>query len=245
MDTSQSYLTKTPACLWPSTSLSEDTISCDFPLAWSVPKTSSRKRWIRSLKSTKDVSELQTTSPYMAALRQNMMPAYETLCILPTNMTWCSIHRKHTWRPKPSILWLSLQCQWSPPGPRQGRCCTCLASTHQHHWASRVLRPSHIPKSLHPWSVHFDHPPARAAQEGHRLHMELHLWHHFWADQGSHHQWYHPQVLWPVTSHDNTGWCLTGRPWCSTPVKWQTHSLCQQGPHWTECWYANIERERC
>ena len=74
----------------------EDTISCNFPLAWSVPKTSSRKRWIRSSKSAKDVSELQMTSPYTATLRWNMMPAYEILCILPANMTWCSIHRKHT-----------------------------------------------------------------------------------------------------------------------------------------------------
>ena len=37
-----------------------------------------QKRWIRSLKNAKDVLELQMTSPYMAALRQNMMPAYET-----------------------------------------------------------------------------------------------------------------------------------------------------------------------
>ena len=32
----------------------------------------------------------------------------------------------------------------------------------------------------------------------------------------------------PVTIQD---WCLTGRPWCSTPAEWQTHSFCQQGPH--------------
>ena len=36
---------------------------CNSPLAWSVPKTSSRRRWIRSLKNDRDVSELQTTSP--------------------------------------------------------------------------------------------------------------------------------------------------------------------------------------
>ena len=44
MDTSQLSLTRTPACLWLSTVPSEDTISCDFPLAWSVPKASSRRR---------------------------------------------------------------------------------------------------------------------------------------------------------------------------------------------------------
>ena len=83
--------------------------------------------------------------------------------------------------PSHQFLWLSLWCQWSPLRPRQGWCCTCLASTHQCHWTSRVLRSSHIPKSLHPWSVHLDWPSTRAAQEGCRLQMELHLWHHFWV----------------------------------------------------------------
>ena len=102
---------------------------------------------------------------------------------------------------------------------------------------------SHIPKSLHPWSIHLDCPSMRAAQEGHRLQLEPYLWHCFWADQGSHCQWHHPQVLLPITTHDNPSWCLTGRPWHSTPAEWQTHSLCQQGPTETECRYANIERE--
>ena len=61
--------------------------------------------------------------------------------------------------------------------------------------------------------------------------MRLHLWCCFWVDQGSCHQWHNPQVLQPLTPSDNTGRCLTGRPWCSTPAKWQTCSLCQQCPH--------------
>ena len=142
------------------------------------------------------------------------------------------------------FLWLPLQCQWSPSRPRKGRCCTCLTSTHKHHQTLRILRLSHIPKSLHPWSVHLDHPSLRAAQEGHRLHMELHLWQHFWAGQGSCYQGHHPQVLRPITSSDNTSQCLTGRPWCSTPAKLQTRSLCQQGPHWN--WMLTCKhRERC
>ena len=95
MDTGQLSSTRTPAYLGLSTALSEDTVSCDSPLAWPVPKTSPRKRWIRSSKSAKDVLESQMTSPYMATPRQNMMPTYETLCILPAIMTRCSIHRKH------------------------------------------------------------------------------------------------------------------------------------------------------
>ena len=141
------------------------------------------------------------------------------------------------------FLWLPLWCQWCPPRPRQGWHSTCLASSHQHHWTSRVLRSSHIPKSFHPWSVHLDHPSVRAAQEGHRLHMELHLWHCFWADQGSHHQWYHLQVLWPITSGDNTGRCLTGRPWCSTPANGKPIAFASKALTKTKCWYTNMERE--
>ena len=230
MDTGPSSSTRTPACLWLSTVLSEDTVSCNFPLAWSVPTTSSRKKWIRSLKNAKDVSELQTTSPYMAILRQNMMPTYEILCISPANMTGVQPTKDTHEGPSCQFLWLPLWCQWCPPRPRKSQCCTCLTGTHKCHQTSRVLRSSHIPKSLHPWSVHLDHLSLRSAQEGHRLHMEPHLQHCFWVDQGSCHQWHHPQILQPLTSTDNTGQCLTGRPWCSTPAKWQTHSLCQQGP---------------
>ena len=52
---------------------------------------------------------------------------------------------------------------------------TCLASTNKHHWTPKVLRPSHIHQSLHPWFVHLDCPSVWAAQERHRLHLELHL----------------------------------------------------------------------
>ena len=94
MDTGQASSTRSPACLQHSTVHLEYTISCDFPLALSVPKTSSRKRWTRSTKSAKDASELQMTSPSMATLRWNTMPAYETSCGLPTNTIWYLTHKK-------------------------------------------------------------------------------------------------------------------------------------------------------
>ena len=43
IDTGQSSLTRTQACLQLSTVPSEGTISCDFPLASYAPKTSSRR----------------------------------------------------------------------------------------------------------------------------------------------------------------------------------------------------------
>ena len=54
MDTGQFSSTRSPSCSQLSTVLLEDTVSCNFPLAWSVPKTSSRRRWIRSSRSAKD-----------------------------------------------------------------------------------------------------------------------------------------------------------------------------------------------
>ena len=52
--------------------------------------------------------------------------------------------------PSHQFLWLPIWCQWCPPRPRKGWCCTSLTSTHKHHWTPRVLRSSHIPKPLHP-----------------------------------------------------------------------------------------------
>ena len=103
MDTGQSSSTRTPACLQHSTVPSEETVSCSFPLASSAPNTSSRRRWIRSLKSAKDVLESQMTSLSTTTLRQNMMPTCKTSCRLPTNTSCCLIHKKHMSRLKPSI----------------------------------------------------------------------------------------------------------------------------------------------
>ena len=99
MDTGQSYSTRTPACLWPSTAPLEDTISCDFPLAWSVPKTSSRKRWIQILEECQGcVLESQMTSSYTATLRQNMMPPLQNLMHITCKYDLVFnffFHRKH------------------------------------------------------------------------------------------------------------------------------------------------------
>ena len=120
MDTGQSSLTRSPVCSQLSTVPLEDTVFCDFPLAWSVPKTSSRRRWIRSSKSAKDALESQMTSPSTAALRQNMMPTCKTSCKLPANMTWCLIHKNTHEGSSHQFLWLPLQCQWCPPRPGKG-----------------------------------------------------------------------------------------------------------------------------
>ena len=40
-----------------------------------------------------------------------------------------------------------------------------------------------------------------------------------------------PSGTLPLTFCDNTSQYLTGRPWCSTPAKWQTCGFCQQSPY--------------
>ena len=180
----------------------------------------------------------------MAALRQNMMPTCGTSCRLPANTIWCSTPKNTCEGSSCQLLWLPLWCWWCPSRPGKCRCSTHLASANKHHWTPRVLRPSHIPQSLYPWFVHLDCPPAQAAQGGHKLHLEPHLQCCFSAGQRSCHQLHHPQVFQPLTSHDNTSWCLTGRPCCNTPTKWQTHSFCQQGPYQNQTLICK-HRERC
>ena len=68
-------------------------------------------------------------------------------------------------------------------------------------------------------------------------------WSHFSACKRSCCQQHHPQEFQPFTSCDNTSQCLTGRPWCSTPAKWQTHTFASKALSKTKCQYANIERE--
>ena len=55
-----------------------------------------QKKMDQILEEAKDASELQTTSPFIATLRQNTMPIYETSCGLPANTIWCLTHQKHT-----------------------------------------------------------------------------------------------------------------------------------------------------
>ena len=158
MDAGQLYSTRTPACLGLSTVPSEDTISCNFPLAWSVPKTSSRRRW---------------SDPWrMPRMYQNHRWHHHPQ--QHWGGTWCPLTRSHAdclqiWLGVQStenahegsscqFLWLPLWCQWCPPRPRKGQCSTCLASVNKCHQTPRVPRPSHVPKSLHPWSVHLDCP---------------------------------------------------------------------------------------
>ena len=159
-DTGQSSLTRTPACLQLSTVPSEDTVSCNFPLAWSVPKTSSR-----------------------GALRWNMISAYEISCRLPANTTWCSTHRKHMKAPAINFFGSLYDANGVHPDPEKVDAIHALMLPTNITELPRVLRPSHVPKSLHPWFVHLDCPSVRATQEGHRLHLEPFLQCHFSAGQ--------------------------------------------------------------
>ena len=105
--------------------------------------------------------------------------------------------------PSHKLLWLPIWCQWCTSGSREGWCCACSPSTHKCHWAPGVPWYGDIPQPLHLWPVHPNCSSARTPEKRCWLHLECQLWNHFWVDQGSCHQWYHPQVLRPITTHDN------------------------------------------
>ena len=67
--------------------------------------------------------------------------------------------------PHHQFLWLSLQCQWCPPRPRQGWCCTHPTSANKCHQTSHVSRHGKVPQSFHPRPVQLDCPFVWAAQE--------------------------------------------------------------------------------
>ena len=118
--------------------------------------------------------------------------------------------------PSCKLLWLPIWCQWCPPRPREGWCCTCSPSTHKSHWTPRVPWHGHIPQPLCPWPVHSDCSSVRTPEKRCQLHLECQLQGYFSVSQTSHCQWHHFQVLWPITACDYTSWCLTGRSWSST-----------------------------
>ena len=250
MDTGQLSSTRTPACSLLSTVPLVDTASCDFPLVWSAPKTSSRKRWIRSSKNAKDVLELQMTSPYMATPRQNMMPTYEISCKLHLQI-WLGVQPTEDACESPSrqFLWMPLWCQWSPPRPRQGQCCTCLASTHQHHWTPRILRSSHVPKSLHTWSIHLDCPSTAPLRELLKKDTDF-SWNRTYdiafeqvkeaVISDTTLRYFDPSL--PMTIQVDASQVGLGAALLQNgkPVAFASKALTK-----TECQYANIERERC
>ena len=149
--------------------------------------------------------------------------------------TWCLSAEPHTgsqqvWScvqstenackgPRHKLLWLPIRCQWCPPGPREGWCCTCSPSTHKCHWTPRVPPHGDIPQPLHPWPVHSDCSSVRTPEKRCQLHLEWQLRGHFSVGQASCHQQDNPQVLWPITACDHTNQCLTGRSWCSTSTR--------------------------
>ena len=127
-------------------SLSEETVSCNFALAWSVPKTSSRRRWIRSSKNAKDVLESQTTSLSMAALRWTMMPCLRDLMQIACKYDLVFNPQKtHVKAQAINFFGCLYDANGVHPDLGKVNAVHALLSTQKHHRTSRVLRPSHIP----------------------------------------------------------------------------------------------------
>ena len=183
MDTGQSSSTRTPACLLISTAPLVDTASCKFPLIWSVPETSSRKKMDQILKECQGCIRIaDSITVHNCTEAEHDAHLWDLMHIACKYNLVFNPQKTHVKAQAINFFGCLYDANSIPPRPRQGQCCTCLASTHQCHWTPRILRSSHIPKSLYPWPIHLDCPSMRAAQEGHRLQLEPYLWHHFWAD---------------------------------------------------------------
>ena len=104
------------------------------------------------------------------------MPAYEISCILPTNMTWCSIHRKHIVKAQAVNFFGCLyDANGVHPDPGKVNAVHALPAptniTELQEFLGLVTYLSPFIPGLSTLTC----PSMRAAQEGHRLHMEPHL----------------------------------------------------------------------
>ena len=176
MDTGQSSLTRTPACSLPSTALSVDTASCDFPLVCS--QDIFQKKMDQILKECQGCIGIadnitvhgHTEAEHDARLRDLMR-----------------ITRKYDLVFYPQKMHVKAQAI---------HFFGCLYAANGVH-----------PDQGNADAVHGLPAPTNITELQEFLGLRS------------------------ITSSDNPSWCLTGRPWCSTPAEWQTHSLCQQGPH--------------
>ena len=201
-----------------------------------------QKKMDHILEECQAASESQMTSPSMAAPRQNMMPAYETSCRLPTNTIWCLIHKTHVKAQTINFFGCLYDANGVHPdlGKVNAICALPVPTnvTELQKFLGLVMYLSPFIPGLSTLTA----PLQELLKKGTDF-----TWN---PTYDATFQWSKKlssvtpsSGIWPFTCRDNTSQCLTGRPWCSTPAKWQTHSFCQQGPYQNKCQYVNIERE--
>ena len=243
MATGQLSLTRTPASSLLSTAPLVDTASCNslwfglFPRHLSEKDGSDPRRMPKMYQNHRQhhCARLHWGRTWCLPMRSHANCPQIWLGVQPTEDT-CE-------GPSHQLLWMSLRCQWSPPRPRQGQCCTCLASTHQHHWTPRILRSSHIPKSLHPWSIHLDCPLWELLKKDTDF-----SWNHTYDTafeqikeaviSDTTLRYFDPSL--PVTIQVDASQVGLGAALLQNgkPVAFASKALTK-----TECWYVNIERE--
>ena len=145
--------------------------------------------------------------------------------------------------PSYQFLWLPLQCQWCPPRPGQGQCCTCLVSTHQCPWTSRVLRSSHIPKSIIPGLSTLTTPLWQLLKRDTDF-----IWNctydtaFEWIKEAiisdTTLRYFDPSLPMTIQVHASQVGLGAALLQNGKPIAFASKALTE-----TECWYANIERE--
>ena len=245
MDTGQLSSTRTPACSLPSTAPFSRYCFLQLPLWFGLFQDILQEKMDQILKE-------------MPKMYQNCRWHHHTWP--HRGRTWCLPMRSYASCPQ---IWLGVQptedthkspscqllwCLYNANGvhldPGKVNAVHALPAPNNVTELPRILRSSYIPKSLHPWSIHLDCPSTRAAQEGHRLQLELYLWHHFWnrsrkllfSDTTL--RYFDPSL--PVTIQVDASQVGLGAALLQDgkPVAFASKALTK-----TECWYANIERE--
>ena len=79
------------------------------------------------------------TSLYMVYWGRTWCPSAEPHASSP--QVWSCVHSTENTCKGPSckLLWLPVWCQWCPPRPGEGQCCTCSPSSHKCHWTQEFL----------------------------------------------------------------------------------------------------------
>ena len=217
------------SCLW-SGLFTRHLPEEDEPVPWRVPWMYQNHQWHHCTWSYWGRTQCPSAEPHVSSPQVwSCVQSTENACKGPSH----------------KILWLPIWCQWCPPGPREGWCCTLLS---QHPQMSLNFKSSsawwHTSAPLSMacplWLLLCENSWKKKADFTWNASYEV----TFSVSQASCCQWHHPQKLWPITACDHTRKCLTGRSWCSTSTKQQTCSFCKQSTHWCRTQICK-HRDRC
>ena len=189
-----------------------DTISCNFPLAWSVSQDIFQKKMDQILRVQKNALESQNDITVHGRTEVEHDACLWNLMWITHKYDWCSIHRKHTWRLKLSI---SLAASTMPMVSTQTRERLMLYTPYQYPQMSQNSKEFlGLVMYLSPFIPGLSTLTALCMSCSRRTQTSAGTTHTMSLFSRSRKllSVTPPQVFWPLTTGDNTGQCLPGRP---------------------------------